>query len=156
MEDKLLLKYQEAQSKKRGFLMKPLEELRKSFSDKEIDNYCQKIIDNYEVVQKSEDERKLILNDALKPHYGYCNLRTWNGWTCPYFSKNVADSIMNEVNSLDPVLKLEYDKENDRYICHDENYPDEPTYYEATKLLCADGKTRKVYPIGNGEWCWYN
>ena len=73
----------------------------------------------------------------------------WNGWNCPYFTKEVADEIVDHF--ADPAI-LRYDEGNDVYVYYNENM-DETDYYEPTEIIAPDG-IRKVYPIGSWFWTW--
>ena len=73
----------------------------------------------------------------------------WNGWNCPYFTKEVADKIVDHF--ADPAI-LRYDEGNDVYVYYNENM-DETDYYEPTEIIAPDG-IRKVYPIGSWFWTW--
>lgn len=101
--------------------------------------------------------------DDSQPHiegltYGY----TWNGWACPYFTKEngllIAD-LMNKdrewcIDNQCPVSNLFYSEEKDCFIfVADETDPEDiqdPQIFEATVI---DGV--KYYGIGNCSWCWY-
>lgn len=41
---------------------------------------------------------------------GYTKGNHWNGWACPYFTKEVADQIAREVNADAPDCTMCYDK----------------------------------------------
>lgn len=75
----------------------------------------------------------------------------WNGWHCPYFTKEVADKIVDYLD--DPAATvLRYDEDHDVYAYYNENM-DETDYYEPIEIIAPDG-IRKVYPIGSWFWTW--
>ena len=75
---------------------------------------------------------------------GYTNGNHWNGWACPWFTKEVADQIAMEVNADAPYCTMHYDKVNDAFV-YKANGDDECVYKANEKGL---------YPIGNGYWRW--
>lgn len=46
---------------------------------------------------------------------GYTKGNHWNGWACPYFTREVADQIAREVNADAPDCTMCYDKANDAF-----------------------------------------
>ena len=77
---------------------------------------------------------------------GYTNGNHWNGWACPWFTKEVADKIATEVNADAPYCTMHYDKANDAFVYKAEG--DDECIYKAN--------TQGLYPIGNGDWRWDN
>ena len=75
---------------------------------------------------------------------GYTNGNHWNGWACPYFTRQIAEQIAREVNADAPYCTMHYDKVNDAFI-YKANGDDECVYKANEKGL---------YPIGNGDWRW--
>lgn len=47
---------------------------------------------------------------------GYTNGNHWNGWACPYFTRQIAEQIAREVNADAPDCTMCYDKANDAFI----------------------------------------
>jgi hypothetical protein len=85
--------------------------------------------------------------DLLIPGY---NLEgaLWNGWSMPYFTKEGADQVCDEVPSLS------YDSEKDRYVMTNEESGEDPDYWEAEMINIEGLGDVKVYAIGAGFWCW--
>ena len=77
---------------------------------------------------------------------GYTNGNHWNGWACPWFTKEVADQIATEVNADAPYCTMHYDKANDAFVYKAKG--DDECIYKAN--------TQGLYPIGNGDWRWDN
>lgn len=65
----------------------------------------------------------------------------WNGWACPWFSKDQCDSMNDWLNEMFGD-EMHYDSDADAYICDDE------VFYGKD----IDGE--HLYPIGNGSWVW--
>lgn len=81
---------------------------------------------------------------------GYTQGQHWNGWACPYFTKEVAGKIM-QVNNKSHDFKayqMHYDKEQDAFI-RQEDEGDEPY---VMKGIDIDGM--HLYPIGTMCWIW--
>ena len=76
----------------------------------------------------------------------------WNGWNCPYFTKEVADKIVDYLDAPAATV-LRYDEDNDVYVYKYNLGEDETDYYEPIEIIAPDG-IRKVYPIGSWFWTW--
>lgn len=87
---------------------------------------------------------------------GYSDGTTWNGWSCPWFTKEVALTIATELNHWAGEGSLVYDADTDafiedvQFIEHDK---DTVETYEG-KDIDVDGTTMKLYPIGGSIWIW--
>jgi hypothetical protein len=89
---------------------------------------------------------------------GYTRGMRWNGWSCPYFTREQADRL-TEVStafnaSLSPEMAecsedITYDEARDAYVITSSDYPDEPQYISPTLI---DGV--KYYCIGAFSWTW--
>lgn len=82
-----------------------------------------------------------------KTYEGYTDGRLWNGWECPWFTREVAEEIMQDLNKLG--VKTEYDMETDSYIVH--QIDDVADKYNGADIKTEDGLMH-LYPIGG--WCW--
>lgn len=79
----------------------------------------------------------------------YAEARTWNGWACPWFAKEVADKIMEWNNEGRPDnLLLTYNAETDTY-----SVPAQEEYYKGVDVWIS-GQYVHLYPIGNSCWIW--
>ena len=89
---------------------------------------------------------------------GYTLGERWNGFACPYFTAQQANTWMAHYNAqyhaeygIDTVR---YDADHDAYVI---TYPDDPErpadIYAGKDLETVDGR-RHVYPIGAGDWIW--
>ena len=72
--------------------------------------------------------------------YGY----TWNGWACPYFTKESVLQIAKEM----PDFGIQYDANQDMFFGESE-------YYDREEWQSKIINGQKYYPIGNCSWCWY-
>lgn len=96
---------------------------------------------------------------------GYCVKDcTWNGFEVPYFTKEVADQIISDVNeSNKEYVELFYDKDNNCYKCIDKQYIDEDnpnqnkeeytTTFDTSEFI-IDNKKVTLYGIGAYYWTW--
>lgn len=79
---------------------------------------------------------------------GYTSGQHWNGWACPYFTKEVAEQIMgvnNKIAGKDYLMS--YDVDTDTFIRpYDEDENDE--------FQGVDIKGMHLYPIGTMCWIW--
>jgi hypothetical protein len=79
---------------------------------------------------------------------GFTRGDNWNGWACPYFSKETGLRIAR-------ALKGVFDKDKDQFVFTDENYdpPEDKEYFEGFDIKTTEGK-RHVYAIGAFGWIW--
>jgi hypothetical protein len=92
--------------------------------------------------------------DALNADFdGYANGTTWNGWACPYFSRDVAEAVL-EASTANGYQWL-YDGDRDTYVVRSIDDPDgyEPEQFPG-QTVEINGKEVKVYPIGAYSWIW--
>ena len=88
---------------------------------------------------------KFQINDG--PIYdGYTDRDHWNGWACPYFTREVAEQIAREVNDGDCTMC--YDKANDAFVYKE--YGEEETNIFKGK----DIQGKHLYPVGAYSWIW--
>ena len=86
--------------------------------------------------------------DNEKSYEGYTDGRLWNGWECPWFTKEMAEEIMRDLNK--DGVETEYNPETDSYIIKSEDW-DEPDVFDGNDVKTEDG-IQHLYPIG--AWCW--
>ena len=89
---------------------------------------------------------------------------TWNGFEVSYFTKEVADQVVSDVNeSNKEYLELFYDKDNNCYKCIDKQYIDEDNPHQNkekytttfdTSEFSIDNKKVTLYGIGVSYWTW--
>lgn len=92
---------------------------------------------------------KFSICDDQRIYEGYTDGRRWNGWECPWFTREVAEQIMKDLNSDD--VKTEYDEKADTYIVHWCEGTDD--VFDGADMNTEDG-IKHLYPIGAGCWIW--
>jgi hypothetical protein len=115
----------------------------------------------FRFVQPDEMEskwRKGLFSLDSPPYPGWTDGHLWNGWATPAFEKKVAERILKDFskvyrdyNDLDHMVWWKYDEESDSFI-YEEIKGEELMVIKGFKIH-AGGKTRTVYPIGDG-WTW--
>lgn len=88
------------------------------------------------------------IGESEQYYEGYTDNRLWNGWECPWFTKEVADRMIDDLNK-DGVLST-YNTEADSYTVNFEDL-DTTDIFEGRDMETVDG-TLHLYPIG--AWCW--
>lgn len=86
--------------------------------------------------------------DTVGPSYeGYEIGPTYNGWVSPAFTFEVANEILKNCYKY----LFFFNKDEDTFII------DYGTFTEQFKGkdYTIDGKTIHLYPIGSGEWTWF-
>lgn len=82
---------------------------------------------------------------------GYTNGATWNGWSCPWFTKEEGLKLVERFNHVSDTFSL-YSEKIDSFMIPNEN-GDEIEYEEFKgEDRFINGITMRVYPIGS--WCW--
>ena len=93
--------------------------------------------------------------DGMYMAKGYTLGDTWNGFECPFFTKEVAEEILQETIDTDLTqeyfVNFEYDKENEQFILKE---TDDKLLFPARKFKTGDGSEIKLYAIGAYMWCW--
>ena len=57
---------------------------------------------------------RFVIDCNEKNYEGYTDGRLWNGWECPWFTKEVADEMMADLNAEG--VETEYNFKTDSYI----------------------------------------
>ena len=90
---------------------------------------------------------KFTICDDERIYEGYTDGTLWNGWECPWFTKEVTEQIMQDLNK--DGVETEYDDERDSYIVY--QVDGEPDVFDGVDVITNDG-IQRLYPIG--AWCW--
>jgi len=94
---------------------------------------------------------------------GYVEGEHWNGFLRPWFDRENADSLCAQYLEYYPTGRAAYDPARDAVVMWNEEIGEapegeDPADYEdvwpGEDVLCADGQTRRLYPIGAGSWVW--
>lgn len=87
------------------------------------------------------------------PFQGFTCGETWNGWECPYFTRETAEQILkaSERNGY----RWRYDETSDAYLVQHSADPEdfEPERFERANIE-IEGLKAKAYPIGAYSWAW--
>lgn len=93
--------------------------------------------------------------DALEGEVfdGFTDGSDWNGWACPYFTKEIAEAVL--IASRKNGYNYAYDQEQDVFVVKAEHEPDnyESEVFEGEKLKFGDEEIT-VYGIGAYSWIW--
>lgn len=96
------------------------------------------------------------MNDEAR-FIGYTAGQHWNGWACPYFTRDEAQKIVAYVNSTSSNVadyNLRYDASEDAFKYHDCNEDEDEVFgvyvYEDQKT----GEILELYAIGSHSWTW--
>lgn len=80
---------------------------------------------------------------------GYTQGQHWNGWACPYFTKEMADEIIRINNKTsDVAFHFGYNEDTDTFY----RFSDPIDHFEEFTGIDIDGL--HLYPIGNMSWVW--
>lgn len=79
---------------------------------------------------------------------------TWNGWHCPCFELGEAQRIAAAVSAFEPEFKLRYNEALDLFEEQADEYNEWNEAATPFEALCADGVTRRLYPLGAWNWTW--
>lgn len=84
---------------------------------------------------------------------GFTRGETWNGWECPYFSRETAEQILkaSERNGY----RWRYDDKADAYLVNHLDDPEdfEPERFEKNIIRIGDFEIA-VYAVGAYSWTW--
>ena len=104
-------------------------------------------------MEYKKEQFTLDLFDFKESVTGITFNRHWNGWECPYFSKDNALRLVGLFNrhmGMDD-NPLKYDSKKDLFI-YDNGQSDDYAEYEEYEPTRIDGKN--YYQIGAYNWCW--
>ena len=84
------------------------------------------------------------------PRYiGYDEEYSWNGWACPWFTKEEGLKIADNLYGY-----LTFDEAKDSFVMVNQDTTDsEYDYYVGDDIETVDG-IQHLYPIGNKSWIW--
>lgn len=98
-------------------------------------------------------ESAFEINNNIAIYDGYTDGTHWNGWACPWFTKETAleiadahNALMNEFNALLPNNKAYaiYNKTEDTFIFY--GYDEAETEEFKGEDFTINGKTLHLYP----------
>lgn len=92
-------------------------------------------------------------SDVVFPGFTFGD--TWNGFACPYFTKNIGDSVITALTDIGVETPLSFDAAADAFV---ELIPISTTETERGEYKGEDIETAEgiihVYGIGNSGWTW--
>lgn len=91
---------------------------------------------------------RFVIDTNEKTYEGYTDGRLWNGWECPWFTKEVVEEMMRDF--IKEGGEAKYNSETDSYIFLGECW-DEPDVFDGKDVETGNG-VKHLYPIG--AWCW--
>lgn len=127
---------------------------------------------------------KFNIGDNENVYEGYTHGNTWNGWACPYFTKEIGDKMVQDYEDM-----MYYEERIDAFIVVDSNHdnlsngakdlvdrilnhlkPDMTKDYEVKNItsillgldfeiyygedIAVNGEILHLYDIGNSCWIW--
>lgn len=96
---------------------------------------------------------RVTLDDWLGPYDAYTMGARWNGWACPYFTKETAERMVEEWNAkTTPKICALYHPIADAFGFYLDG-ADEWDYFPGVTMP-VDGQPLHLYAIGNGCWIW--
>lgn len=95
-------------------------------------------------------ESAFEIDDNIAIYDGYTDGTHWNGWACPWFTKETALEIVDAYNALMPdnELRAIYNETEDTFIFY--GYDEAETEEFKGKDSTINGKTLHLYPVGYG------
>lgn len=95
----------------------------------------------------TELKKSIFVMDALYGYVfsGFTKGEEWNGWACPYFTREQAEDIVN-IHCKVLNASARYDGDGDKFVFE---FSDETEEYP---MVIVDGE--KLYPIGSHVWIW--
>ncbi len=92
------------------------------------------------------------------PVTGYTDGSRWNGWATPFFDHGTALQVMRAVNHTnsgeDDQIGIDFNADDDAFLIHDPNYPDEGPQAISGRDIEVDGRRVHVYALGTRNWTW--
>ena len=90
-------------------------------------------------------QKSMFTIDGIEAMFeGHTDGSHWNGWACPYFTKEVIDQIMT---CSEPMMTYDANTDTYTYVIDEDN----TNYFQGMDI---DGM--HLYPIGNDSWVWDN
>lgn len=90
----------------------------------------------------------------------YLEDRHWNGWACPWFTEEIADTICKDINA-DLTNPSKFNKDCGRGltgfylpIYTEYDFCGEGSYIYKAETFEIGGQTVTLVPLGNSVWIW--
>lgn len=91
---------------------------------------------------------RFVIDTNEDIYEGYTDGTLWNGWECPWFTKEVADKMVRDF--IRDGGEAKYDPKTDSYTFLGENWGSKDVF-DGDDVETEDG-IQHLYPIG--AWCW--
>lgn len=99
-----------------------------------------------------------VRTDTIGPIPAYIAVNTdWNGWSCPYFTKTAAMTVMRQYNkTTGKDYRVKYLPSKDVFREYDYTLPPgEKNYIEyIPEVMKTPDGPKKLYDLGNTVWVW--
>ncbi len=114
------------------------------------------------LVNQPQIAREALFNiDGGKTFRGYTLGESWNGFACPYFTKETALEVCKSTSCKYETIagkeecRTFYDETTDTFYCEDYyNGYEREIIASPTEITIENGTTIKVYSFGDAGWCW--
>ena len=139
---------------KEDYLLEVTTQIRYHDQPKVLSNGTVRVLKEIEVDERKYSTTEVFFDIARAAKFaieegnvypGYTFNRYWNGWDCPYFTKETALEICNEYEVCF------YEEETDTFYCNGDYGKEEIGL--PTEINTPDGKL-KVYDFGVAGWIW--
>lgn len=87
-----------------------------------------------------------------KSYSAYVDPQTWNGWAIPYFTRLVAEKVVEDQNRFhkqDPEGFPEWFEWDGNVLCYHYEEEGQTAYYDREEPI------GNLYSVGGMSWCWY-
>lgn len=151
---------------KEEYLLKVTKEIRFYDKPKTMGGGTVRVLQEIEVDETPLHSKDVFYNVARKAKFGiedsasftgYTFNQYWNGWDCPYFTKEIAMEVCKEFSyKYDEEIECRcfYDEATDTFYCEDDNTDyGKQEIGTPTEINTPDGKL-KVYDFGVAGWIW--
>ena len=105
--------------------------------------------------------KKTVFNIQDSPFFmGYTNGTYWNGWSCPYFTKETCEEICKYINTIgNGIQKAFYDEAKDAFVVTDpddisEDNPNGEQERAEGHDIKMENETLRLYSFGAFNWIW--
>ena len=84
---------------------------------------------------------------------GFSDGDHWNGWACPYFSRQEAERVLKASTAIG--FQWTFDEQQNAFSVRNINDPEdaEPESFEGIQMD-INGKTQTLYGVGAYSWIW--
>jgi len=151
---------------KEEYLLEVTKEIKFRDKNRVLGDGRVRVLEKIEVDERKYSRKEVFFEEARAAKFaieegniypGYTFNQYWNGWDCPYFTKETALDICKEFSykyDEETECRCFYDEETDTFYCEDDN-----TEYgrqeiaPPTEINTPDG-VLKVYDFGYAGWIW--